>query len=162
MHLFRTLLSLSLLAATASACSPEEDLEPMLAAEDTPIDTVNGAFTLRLEAAEGQAFPKFTGPTTLAIHIENGPDPLPPDPEVHTPGFVPPLKLSLGQARPYEGPGGPQTLSDTPKPVTPDGFKWMTVFDFKAKGWWVQPVTITDLKNRSDTAEIVFVIEDAG
>ena len=160
MNTFRILLTASLMSVPLFACTTGDADGPEYVQANNPVESDLGYFTLELEPADGAVWPDHTGPTALALHIHPGPDPLPPDPELGAAmDLLPPLVLTLGEARPWEGPGGPMTVTAPPDPVTPDGFKWTTVVDFKAAGDWVVPVTVTDAADRSDSIEIVFHVE---
>lgn len=156
----RTALSRGVMVAAAlvvPACTPEEEPNPYVHFE-TPIVTDNGHFTIALRAAEGHVWPEHTGPTALAANVTVGPDPVPYDPQFRGDTPEPPLKLSLGPARPADD----DEIADLKAkawPVTPDGFKWMVSLDFTAPGDWVFPLTVRDALGRHDTAEIVFHIE---
>lgn len=160
MQFSRILLAMSLVSAPL-ACTTDGADGPEYVEANQPMDTALGWFTLELEPVEGHAWPGLGGPTALAIHIGAGPDPLPEDPELNGAGkdIAPPFVLTLGDARPWDGPGGPTTVADMPQPVTPDGSEWMATFNFTNRGRWVVPVTITDFADRSDTVELVFRIE---
>jgi len=156
MSFFRCILSAALVVAPVSACTSEDD-EPSTVVAHEAYVTNNGYFSLKFAAAGGQTFDdELLGPTDLAIDLDVGPDPV-PGPVVNGQPFTPepPLKLSLGQARPWDGPGGPQTISSNPTPVTPDGFQWITKLS-AGPGVWVQPVTISDAAGHEDTCEVAF------
>lgn len=157
MNLLRCILSAAFVIAPVSACTSEGD-EPQTVVANEQYVTDNGYFSLKFAAANGQTFnDELLGPTDLAIDLEVGPDPGPDGPIVNGKPFTPepPLKLTLGQARPWDGPGGPQTISSNPTPVTPDGFQWITKLS-AGPGVWVQPVTISDAAGNEDTCEVAF------
>lgn len=154
----RTVLSLGLVAGAAFACTPDEDPSPYVRA-DTPIETDNGYFTISLRAAEGRVWPEFIGPTAFAANIEVGPDPVPNDPQFKGERPEQPLELVLETGRPAWA-EGPTDLKAKTWPVTADGRKWMVAVDFKAAGDWVFPLVVRDAKGRTDSAELVFHIEE--
>lgn len=160
MNAIRILLTASIVSAPLLACTSGDDDGVEYVQANNPVETDLGWFTLELEPAPGNPWPQYIGPTDLAIHVDVGPDPLPSDPEVSgAKALQPPFVLTFGEAHPWGEPDGPTTITDTPEPVTPDGYKWVATFDFKVPGRWVIPVTITDFTNRSDSVELVFNIE---
>jgi hypothetical protein len=161
MRVFTIILGASLVSVSLPACNAGESPEPEFVEAYSPIPTELGWFMLELVPTHADAWPKYAGPTELAIHIDAGPDPLPPDPEFSGAGadYLPPLTLTFGQAHLWEGPGGPENLTAAPRPVKQDGSQWMTVFNFTSRGNWIVPVTITDAADRSDTVQLVFHIE---
>ena len=66
MNLFRIVMSAALLSAPVFACTEADGDVPDYVAENEPIETELGYFTLELEADSGQRWPQSTGRGSVA------------------------------------------------------------------------------------------------
>ena len=147
------------LVPAAPACTPEDDPHPPYVAAHSAVTTDRGLYILELSPAEGRVWPRFPGPTALAIHVEVGPDPAPYDPKFNTHELpTPPLTLIAGPARPEDA-GRADETDARPWPLSDDGSSWRLGLEFTAPGDWSVPVTIRDQHGHADEVELVFRIE---